>query len=231
MFEILQKGGIMMIPIVLASVLAISIVLERLIIILRSSHDPQPLFEHLVDHIKKGQFDMATEDSMTQRTPIARLLTAVLAEPGGYEMKKERAGVVGSEEMRQLKKRVNVLSIIGALTPLMGLLGTVIGMVRVFQRLAESGGNADITVMAGGIWEALLTTAAGMAVAIPTLIFYHYFMSRLRRIDHHMKHYAMEILRHLRIHGKIDECHCVSLETLSLRKDLEKQKISGGSGD
>ena len=81
----------------------------------------------------------------------------------------------GSRELEESEKRLKTLSVISNIATLLGLLGTVTGMIQTFIQIEASGGSADVTVLAGGIWEALLTTAAGLSVAIPAIVFYHYF--------------------------------------------------------
>jgi len=91
-----------------------------------------------------------------------------------------------------------MLSIAASVLPLMGLLGTVLGMIKVFSRVAQAGDAADISVLAGGIWEALLTTAAGMAIAIPVMLFYHFFKRSIEKIAHSMSQNGDKIIASFR---------------------------------
>jgi len=95
-----------------------------------------------------------------------------------YRSEEEKRKILrraGSREIEEGEKRLRVLSVIGNISTLLGLLGTVTGMIQTFIKIESTGGAADISILAGGIWEALLTTAAGLSVAIPTLVMYHYF--------------------------------------------------------
>ena len=103
----------------------------------------------------------------------------------------------GSRELRKLEKNLRGLGIIAHISPLLGLLGTVTGMIKCFMKIQELGGRVDAQVLAGGIWEALITTAAGLSIAIPAIIFYHYFEGKVDNFYHQMKDAAEEILEHL----------------------------------
>ena len=107
---------------------------------------------------------------------------------------------LGSQLLEEMEKRLSVLSVTGQLAPLLGLLGTVIGMIRAFMKVQELGGRVNASSLAGGIWEALLTTAFGLSIAIPSLLFYYYFESKvdayerkLHRIGHMLINLAEEI--------------------------------------
>jgi len=110
------------------------------------------------------------------------------------EEKEKIIARAGSRIVRQLDKNLRGLAIIGNITPLLGLLGTVTGMIKAFIKIQELGGQVDASVLAGGIWEALLTTAAGLSIAIPTIVLYHYFEGKVENISSQMKEAASELL-------------------------------------
>ena len=112
----------------------------------------------------------------------------------GYPEKEKIISRIGSQEAKKLEKNLRSLAIIGNITPLMGLLGTVTGMIKCFIKIEQIGGGVDVSALAGGIWEALLTTAAGLSVAIPTILFYHYFEARVDSYVSQMKDTAEELL-------------------------------------
>ncbi|MFO7735321.1 MAG: MotA/TolQ/ExbB proton channel family protein, partial [bacterium] len=108
------------------------------------------------------------------------------------------ASNAGADIIFFMNRRLTVLSVLGSLLPLMGLLGTVIGMIKVFSRVAAAGDLTDIGILAGGIWEALITTAAGMSVAIPTLMIYHFLERRIEKTSHRMRQEGERIIEMMR---------------------------------
>lgn len=116
-------------------------------------------------------------------------------------MLEEAISLAGSREMVRLNRNLHILELIGRLSPLLGLLGTVLGMVAAFRNVAASRGAVDPSLLAGGIWEALITTVAGLCVAIPALVLHHLFEDRVRTFAYLMKHYGTEAVKHLGVRG------------------------------
>lgn len=195
MFNFVLKGGPLMWPILLCSVIAVSIVLERLWHFYRIRLDIPKFSSKVLGLLQKKKTKEALGLCQNTRAPIARLLgCAIQNHKRNYQDQERAISRTGSREVRGLEKNLRGLAIIGNITPLLGLLGTVTGMIRAFMKIQELGGRVDANVLAGGIWEALLTTAAGLSVAIPTLVAYHYFEGRVDNYSSQMKNVASELL-------------------------------------
>lgn len=182
-------------PILLCSMISITIVLERFYYFYRTRTKIPNIFSRLKSLLKEAKTDEALKLCENTSSPIAHILAI------GIHIRKrsleEREKIIiraGSRIIRKLDKNLRGLAIIGNITPLLGLLGTVTGMMKAFMKIQELGGRVDASVLAGGIWEALMTTAAGLFVAIPTLVFYHYFEGRVNNIAAQMKDMASELL-------------------------------------
>ncbi len=180
MFELVKAGGWVMLPILLCSVAALAICIERLLALKPAKIAPPHLLAEVWGWLRDNQLDSARLKGLRQSSPLGRILaTGLVNARHGREVMKESIEETASHVVHELERYLNTLGTIAAITPLLGLLGTVIGMIRVFTEIMAHGtGNA--AVLAGGISEALLTTAAGLTVAIPALIMHRYFV---RRID------------------------------------------------
>lgn len=187
MLELFHKGGEIMYPILGCSVFALAIIVERLIVLIGTRIPPAAQIAKLLDAVREGNRSTAMALAREARTPVHSVLLAIAEARGGEDAQERAAGVAGDDVLRALNLRLPWLAILGSLVPLMGLLGTVVGMIRVFNRVAEAGDVSDITVLAGGIWEALLTTAFGLSVAIPILLAYHLLLSKVDRVAFAMR--------------------------------------------
>ena len=189
--DLLVDGGILMIPILLCSVIALGVFLERIFYFRRKKIIPQKLLVQVDDIIKDNKIDDLTNVLKRDRSPIARIFLTALKNFGKKRVViKESVEEVGRQEAELLEKNVGVLSVIAQITPLLGLLGTVQGMIKVFNKIVSIG-VGDPAQLADGISVALVTTAAGLAVAIPTLIGYHYLMGRANDLTSEMLHYTI----------------------------------------
>ena len=170
----------MMLPILLCSVVALAISLERLWALKPERILPPNLLTEVWELIKNNQLNSTKLAEIEQASPQGRILASGLANSKfGREVMKESIEEAANHVIHEMEKYLNFLGTIAAITPLLGLLGTVVGMIRVFTAIMLHGsGNAS--VLAGGISEALITTAAGLTVAIPALVAHRYFQ---RRID------------------------------------------------
>lgn len=181
MFDIIQKGGPVMYPIILCSVLALAIVLERLYHLYRAQIDTKKFIEEVTASIKKNKISEAVEMCDQTPGPIAHILKAgILKHNYSREEIKEAVEDAGLHEIPRLERNLNGLGTIAQVAPLLGLLGTVTGMVRCFQVVQEKSSSlAPVNPgdLAGGIWEALITTVAGLIVGIPALVAYNYLAS------------------------------------------------------
>jgi len=180
--DLVTKGGVIMLPILLCSVIAVAIILERLMYFNKRKEDPEALYKAVREALRKKNAAKALEVCRQSRGPVAKVLeTGVRNGNASKAQLEETMSMAGQEEMQNMERNIKGLEVIAAVSPLLGLLGTVIGMVQAFNQVAEFEGQINPSLLAGGIWEALLTTAAGLAVAIPTLIMMHFFDKRIDR--------------------------------------------------
>jgi biopolymer transport protein ExbB len=188
MMDLLEKGGFMMYPILLSSVIALGVIIERFYVIFLQNPLPnRNKVDEVFDLSQVGKikeaFMLMDGDSASKNS----LLLAVLSESDEAHQEKA-ATLVGNEILFHLRTRLSILAAIGSVAPLMGLLGTVFGMIEVFSNVSTMQGATDPTLLANGIWTALLTTAAGMSVAIPCALTYHYLDRKIKNIAHRMQH-------------------------------------------
>lgn len=190
-----------MYPIILASVIAIAVIIERTyIIFIRTKFLEKEKIKEMFNLVESGEKDKALSLMKDEESIFASLFVSVLEEKN-VEGMEDAAALSGDEILFSLGRRLGVLSVLGSVLPLMGLLGTVLGMIKVFARVASAGDAADIAILAGGIWEALITTAAGMMIAIPVILFYHYFVRTLEKISHAMEQKASVLIFMLKKKG------------------------------
>ncbi len=180
MYELVVKGGWLMMPILVCSIISLAIVVERLWALRRQRVCPSGLVGEIWGWVQNDELDPGRIVSLRASSPLGRVLAAGLASlHDSREVMKENIEDTGRHVVAELERYLDTLGTVASITPLLGLLGTVIGMIKVFTAITVSGvGNA--AALAGGISEALLTTAAGLSVAIPSLMFYRYLR---RRID------------------------------------------------
>ncbi len=198
MISVIVKGGIMMWPIVLCSVIALAIVIERFIRFAQVSIDSRKFISDIISLVEKGRIQDALSIAEQTPGPIAMVVKAGLRRYGRSKEEIDEAMRDASiYEIPKLEKNLTGLATIAHISPLMGLLGTVLGMVHTFQVVqakATTFSPVNPADLAGGIWEALLTTAAGLFVAIPTYVAYNYFVSRVNNIIVEMERCAVELL-------------------------------------
>lgn len=186
-YVFLAKGGIIMIPILLASILGAAIFFERLWALQRPHVLPSRLLQVVTKLVKDREYDRAQALCEGNESSIAAVLAAGLrqvSQPRGVI--KEVMEEAGRREAARLERGVGALGSIANLAPLMGLLGTVTGMIKVFQQVVnqvgDTGGQVHAGALANGIWEALLSTAAGLTVAIPIFVMFKYLTARVDRL-------------------------------------------------
>lgn len=195
----LVKGGILMIPILLSSLIAVAVIIERLWYYHRARCDTGTLYSQLHPLAQHKHIPEAIALCKSFRGVLPRILTLVLQNVHlPVEDIEKQVSAAGTREIQQLSKHVRGLGIIGNVAPLLGLLGTVFGMVKTFMQIAELQGQVNPSVLAGGIWEALLTTAAGLTVAIPVEIMRHYFEGVVEQFAFQMKHDSLELIELLK---------------------------------
>lgn len=194
MFELLKAGGILMVPIVACSILALAIILERFWTLRASRVAPPQTINELWRWIKKKDLNSRKLKALQASSPLGRVLAAGLMNAKhGRDIMKESIEHEASQAIHQLERFLNPLGTVATITPLLGLLGTVIGMIKVFAEIQLAGvGNAGN--LAGGISEALITTAAGLSVAIPALICHRYFIRRVDELVVGMEQEAIKLV-------------------------------------
>lgn len=184
MWDVVAKGGWLMAPILAGSVVGLAVFLERLVALARSRVVPPGLGPSVREALEAGDLEAARSRAAASDSALGRLLQAglLLAEES-RERQRERLEEVGRREMARLERYVGVLGVVASIEPLLGLLGTVVGMIGVFQKVVHAG-VGDPALLAEGIWEALITTAAGLTVAIPAFIAWRVLESR---VDDHLR--------------------------------------------
>lgn len=198
LFELVSSGGWVMIPLLLCSLIAITIIIERLFWGLRRSNVIPPLFVSQVRQLISTQkIDQLIGVCRAGNFPAARII-AVAVEHSDYPRQEilELIQSAGRQEAQKLQRLVSTLGTIAAISPLLGLLGTVLGMIKTFRVIQLQGlGNSE--ALAGGISEALLTTASGLTIAIPCLVFHRFFIHITRRLVADMETLSLETLQGL----------------------------------
>jgi len=197
MFEILKTGGLLIWPIVICSVIALAIVCERFWSLRSGNVQPSGLLQQIREGIEARSLDRDRIAEIRRASPLGRVLAAGLINAGKNRLvMKDSIEEEGRAVVHGLERNLNALGTIATITPLLGLLGTVVGMIKVFAAITASGvGNPKI--LAGGISEALITTAAGLAVGIPALMFYRYFKSRVNGLSVDMEQEAMKLVNYI----------------------------------
>ena len=210
MIDFLAKGGVLVGPILFCSVLALAIFLERFIRLGRVKIRGYGLVERVARHLKHGEDHKAYELAGSDDSPMGRILTHAM-EVKDQDRETLETVLVHSteEETRELSRYIQALATIGNIAPLLGLLGTVLGMIKAFMVIQEMGGKVNAAVLAGGIWEAMLTTAMGLAVALPTMVAHSYLTSRVDRYEAELQDGTVVFLKSIgqRVHGHTGEPH------------------------
>ena len=179
MLELLAAGGWIMVLILISSVIVLAICIERFYTLNPKKIAPPHLLATVWKQLKGGEMDADRLKTLRQSSPLGRILAAGLDNAyHGREVMKESIQEAAAHVVHDLERYLNTLGTIAAIAPLLGLLGTVVGMIKVFAEITTQGtGNAS--ALAGGISEALITTAAGLTVAIPALVMHRYFTGRI----------------------------------------------------
>jgi biopolymer transport protein ExbB len=200
MIEFLSKGGVLVIPILLCSVLALAIFAERLIHFARLRSRGAGLTEKVVALIKQGKDQAAYDTAVKSRSPMGQVLAqAIGVRNQDREVLESVISHATDTEVRKLSSYTQALATIGNIAPLLGLLGTVIGMIKAFMVIQQMGGKVNAAVLAGGIWEAMLTTALGLAVALPTMVAHSYVIARIEKYEAKLQEGSVAFLKAITI--------------------------------
>jgi biopolymer transport protein ExbB len=195
LLDIFLRGGWVMLPIALLSVLSVYLFVERLLVLRRARTDPHRFMQHVSEYVRGGDISGAIGYCKAQETPIARILQRGLERLGRPIAEiQDAVQAAGKHETYSLEKRTDLLASAAAIAPMLGFLGTVIGMIRAFQQVQTLQGAVNPAALASGIWEARVTTAFGLAVGILALFFYNFLMNRIARAVNAMERAATEFI-------------------------------------
>ncbi len=204
LLSIIRQGGVLMLPIIGCSMILSVFVLERLLFLRRSRVIPRPFIRGVIEQLEQQQLgrDEAIALCEENDSPIAQLFTAALKKYGRSAVEVEQAVLDAGERVTsQLRKYLRLFNAISNLTPLLGLLGTVLGMIDAFNTIASADAMGRPELLAGGIGTALITTAAGLVVAIPAYAAYAFFLGRTDKLILEMDAYAQNVVELISAEG------------------------------
>lgn len=175
-----HQGGVMMWPLALVSITVLAVIIERLLLFSSFSFPGKNFSQNLSRALTDGNMQPVM-DLMRRTTSLKSFVSALESPDTGH--RESILGMAVAEILRSLEKRLPLLAILARLAPLLGLLGTILGMITTFSHIASSSAGINMTLLASGIWQALLTTAAGLCIAIPALLALHWFRQRVLDIS------------------------------------------------
>ncbi len=183
LLEVIRHGGAAMYPLLLCSVLAVGIVFERLLVIGRARVSTQALLARLRGHLERGEWEEARRACLAAPLPLGAVAAAGLEKIGRPPQEVDDAMAhAGNLALQNLESNLPVLGTIGGVAPFIGLFGTVLGIMRAFRDI-QARGQAGTAVVAGGVSEALIATAAGLVVAVVAVVAYNTFLNRISRLE------------------------------------------------
>lgn len=193
--ELAIKGGWMMIPIALSSLLAIYIFVERFLTINKANADPDPFMSRIKELVMKGDVNGAKLLTAQNDSPIARMIEKGLSRIGS-PLKNIEASIenVGKIEIFKLEKNLSSLATIAGAAPMMGFLGTVIGMVEAFISISQEEGSVSPKLLSSGIYTAMITTVAGLIVGILAYLAYNFLVTRVQKVIHKMEYTSIDFM-------------------------------------
>ncbi len=195
LLDLLVRGGWTMIPIALLSVLAVAIFVERLLALRRANANPGRLTATVADYVRAGDLSGAIGYCRAQDAPAARIIQHGLERVGRPIADiKEAVETQGRQETYNLERHTDLLASAAALAPMLGFLGTVTGLIEAFQAIQFAEGSVSPALLANGMWEAMITTAAGLTVGIPALFAYNFLMNRIRRTVNDLERASTDFL-------------------------------------
>ena len=193
--DIILQAGWIMIPIFLLSLLTIYLLVERLMTLRRSASDKNEVMGKVRDYVNAGNIGGARAYCETQQKPLTRIIMHGLERLGRPISEiQDAVNAAGKHEAFELERRMDLLASIAGIAPMLGFLGTVTGMIKAFQQIQNLQGNVNPSVLAGGIWEALVSTAAGLIVGILAFFFYNFLLSKISRQVNDMEQSATEFI-------------------------------------
>ncbi len=193
--ELLIKGGWLMIPMAILSFITIYIFVERYLTIIKASRLDSKFMPGIRDYVMSGNIDAAKALCRQTDTPVARMIEKGISRIG-KPLKNIEVAIenVGRLEVYKLGRGLPLLATISGLAPMLGFFGTVTGMILAFFEMANAGNNVDVTLLAGGIYQAMITTAVGLAIGIPAYFAYNFLVSRVDKVVNEMEALSMEFI-------------------------------------
>ena len=205
LLELFLKGGLVMWPILLCSLITVAVIIEKYILLSRSNVDPKQLMAKIRSALSRNDVASAVDACTKVKAPVSNILKyGITNYKHGQQAVKEAIELAGKEEIFHLEKRLSVLANMAGTAPMLGFLGTVTGMIAVFHTIEQLSGNVNPSVLAAGIWEAMLTTAFGLIVGIPALYFYNFFVAKVNRFVFEIENSAEEFLSMMKT-GQFDD--------------------------
>lgn len=193
--ELAVKGGFMMVPIILSSFVAVYIFVERVLTINKANQSPEAFIGKIKELVQKGDINGARLLCAQFDSPIARMIEKGVARIGS-PLKNIEASIenVGKIELFKLEKNLSILATVSGAAPMMGFLGTVIGMVEAFIAIAQEEGSVSPKLLSSGIYTAMITTVAGLIVGIMAYLAYNYLVTRVSKVVHRMEYSSIEFI-------------------------------------
>jgi len=194
-FYLLMKGGYMLIPIVALSLVAVYIFVERIMTIKKASQTPGQFIDDVKRSVASGDVETAKSLCMTTDTPIAKMIGKGISRLGS-PLKNIEVSIenVGKIEIYKLEKNLSLLATISGAAPMMGFLDTVTGMIQAFIAIAQEEGTVSPKLLSEGIYEAMITTAAGLVVGIVAYLGYNYLVTRVQKVIHNMEYTSIDFI-------------------------------------
>jgi biopolymer transport protein ExbB len=194
-FDLALEGGFMMIPIFILSVIAIYFFFERLMIINKANQSPDQFINRVKELVVRGDINGAKMLCAQQDSPVARMIQKGLSRIGS-PLKNIEASIenVGKLEIFKLEKNLSSIATIAGAAPMMGFLGTVIGMVQAFMAIAQEEGSVSPKLLSSGIYTAMITTVAGLVVGIIAYLAYNFLVTRVQKVIHKMEYTSIEFI-------------------------------------
>jgi len=194
-FELAVKGGWVMIPIVLLSVIAVYIFFERFVALRNASKIDQNFMNRIKDYIHDGKIESATALCQSNNNPLARMIEKGISRIG-RPLNDINTAIenIGQIEIYKLERGLPILASCAGAAPMLGFFGTVLGMVKTFMDMASAGSGLDISLLSTGIYIALITTVGGLLVGIPAFFAYNYLVTRVEELVNRLESYTMEFM-------------------------------------
>ena len=203
LLDIFLKGGFIMWPILLSSIIGLAVSIDRFIMLRKAKINVPAFMVRIRGFIKKKDISGAISYCMQEKSPVANIVRKGLKKyKYGHDRVKDAIENAGSQEISKLEKGLSVLASVAGIAPLLGFLGTVTGMIQAFMTIQDLAGAANPSDLAGGIWEALITTAFGLIIGFPAFALYIYFLSAVIKLVGEMETVANDVIDVIQDGGK-----------------------------